>query len=136
MGNPSGYILPAAARRGAPPAYKLKAADGAQDYVGYTLMQLARDGAKKRLVPKAVMSAGDKLVWLTGCAFKWRFPEHLRLCLELVELERDGCTTEAGSGLKRRDVVISAEHARAAYSKCARRAPHCHNAKQADSALR
>jgi len=47
--------------------------------------------------------------------YVWRFPEHLPLFLALLALEHGGCTTVANSGT----VVVSAEHARAAYASYA-----------------
>jgi hypothetical protein len=108
------YVPPVAAPRGSPAVYRLGERDGLPDYVGCTLYSLARDGEWKRLKPLAKVPAGQSLAWLTGSKFKWRFPDHLNLFMEIQTLDQNGCTTEANEGTIR----ISSQFARQAYTKC------------------
>ena len=123
--NPDKYVLPSPAPSGPPPAYKLRAADGAQEYAGFTLAQLVRDDWRRQLVPEARMPASAKLAFIADSKFVWRFPEHIRLFHALLDLERGGATVRGGSDGRR--LVLTAEHARAAYVRCAaaRRATLC-----------
>lgn len=93
--HPGAFTVPANAPRGAPAAYKLVGVH--KHYNGCTVMQMARDGRSHHLKPDAPVPGGPTLHWFASAAFSWRFPQHTRLFLGLLQLERNG-TAVQGNG--------------------------------------
>ena len=95
--NPGSAARDARAPAGAPAAYKLGKWSG---YEGYTLLDLVRDGMKKQLTwtsSRPQVPGGQYLKYLCE-TMTYSFPDHVRLYLGLVSLQRDGAHVSCNGG--------------------------------------
>ena len=117
--NAAAFARPRGAPPGVPLAYKL----GFGPYAGYTLMDLVRDGNKGKLTwagplpPAGKVSGGPHLLWMCS-SLDFRFPEHTRLFLGLLQFERDGVIV-LGNG-RVAEHTVDASRARRAYAAWAK----------------
>ena len=113
--NAAAFARPRGARPGAPSAYKLTFGP----YAGYTLMDLVRDGNKCALkwagpLPSTgKVSGGPHLLWICS-SLDFRFPEHTRLFLGLLQFEQDGVIVKGNGRVA--EHTVDASRARRAYT--------------------
>jgi hypothetical protein len=113
--NAAAFARPRGALPGAPLAYKLSVGP----YAGYSLMDLVRDGNKCALTwagplpPTGKVSGGPHLLWMCS-SLDFRFPEHTRLFLGLLQFERDGVIVKGNGRVA--EHTVDASRARRAYT--------------------